>query len=602
MLQKISGKSAACAILLLGLFGAQALWHAVDKSAAYDECSHLAAGTLMIRTDRQDYDFEHPPLLRSLFAAPLFLVHSTPPPDALIPAAAPDRPLGEWKLDPLTRYGVQLLYRNSVPADKIFLICRSVNILLGVALGALLYFIARNLYGATGALATLFLFAFCPNFIAHSSLISTDTGGVLFAMLSAFAAIRFLKRPAWPSAWICGVCLGLALTTKLTNFLLIPAFLLFCGAFALRRQNPFHAALPKIGAIVIASWMVVCAAYGFKDIFTPHRLHEQDWAEIAAGAAFRALYERTPLPDAYLKEGAFLLRHSRQGHGGFLLGRRRIAGSKLYFPFAFLVKTPALTLLLAVLLVAALAKAPRSIGAEELCWLALMAVFGFVLIAAPLNIGIRHALILYAGLYVLLGRAAGWIQALAPRAQAFALAAFLCLPAETFAAAPHYLAFFNAVSGGPSRGIDYLSDSNLDWGQDLKNLGKYLKKEGNPEVLLSYFGTGAPVYYGIHYQYLPTGWSYPESSHINSTEPAKELLAVSATNLQGTYFAVPEMFGWLKNKKPVARIGFSIYVYDVTNDLEAQENILRVYEQTGLSQYRPRQVGRIEALRKKLSS
>ncbi len=54
---------------------------------------------------------------------------------------------------------------------------------------------------------------------------------------------------------------------------------------------------------------------------------------------------------------------------------------------------------------------------------------------------------------------------------------------------PHYLAYFNAVSGGPDRGSRHLIDSNLDWGQDLVNLRKWLEKNApGEEVGLAYFG------------------------------------------------------------------------------------------------------------------
>ena len=36
--------------------------------------------------------------------------------------------------------------------------------------------------------------------------------------------------------------------------------------------------------------------------------------------------------------------------------------------------------------------------------------------------------------------------------------------------APDYLAFFNFASGGPRSGPQYISDSNIDWGQDVKKL------------------------------------------------------------------------------------------------------------------------------------
>ena len=39
---------------------------------------------------------------------------------------------------------------------------------------------------------------------------------------------------------------------------------------------------------------------------------------------------------------------------------------------------------------------------------------------------------------------------------------------------PDYLAFFNELAGGPGRGPEYLVDSNIDWGQDVKKLGLWL--------------------------------------------------------------------------------------------------------------------------------
>src|SRR5205823_6222608 len=98
--------------------------------------------------------------------------------------------------------------------------------------------------------------------------------------------------------------------------------------------------------------------------------------------------------------------------------------------------------------------------------------------------------------------------------------------------------------------IKYLSDSNLDWGQDLKGLGNFLKKQGDCEVLLSYFGTAVPMAYGIRAQGLPTLWEYPKFDHINSASPKKEFCAVSVTNLQGTYFSDHRLYGWLLDKTP----------------------------------------------------
>jgi hypothetical protein len=63
---------------------------------------------------------------------------------------------------------------------------------------------------------------------------------------------------------------------------------------------------------------------------------------------------------------------------------------------------------------------------------------------------------------------------------------------------PDYLAFFNAIGGGPARAYRRLVDSSLDWGQDLPGVRRYIDEHRLDEPLyLSYFGTASPAYYGI---------------------------------------------------------------------------------------------------------
>ena len=202
-------------------------------------------------------------------------------------------------------------------------------------------------------------------------------------------------------------------------------------------------------------------------------------------------------------------------------------------------------------------------------------------VTSKINIGLRHILICYPVTYLLAGRigALDWLNTSQRKRWAAIWASVLVL--EVLSVSPHYLSFFNRLCGGPMKGIEYLSDSNIDWGQDLNNLAKFLKKSGNPELTLSYFGTAVPEYYDLKYQPLPTVWSYPKSMQTNSIDSAKEYLAVSVTNLQGTYFGMHDLFGWLKTREPTAVIGYSIYVYDITSDKESHDKMLEMYRLTG---------------------
>lgn len=132
--------------------------------------------------------------------------------------------------------------------------------------------------------------------------------------------------------------------------------------------------------------------------------------------------------------------------------------------------------------------------------------------------------------------------------------------AESAAAFPHSLAFFNLAVGGSSRGEWLMVDSNQDWGQDLGRLKSWLKE--HPEVKpirLAYFGGIDPTLVGIEFSLpscpLKVGW-----------------YAVSTTFLQGGSFTACDGTGTrrrfsgdslacLKRLQPVARIGQTILVY-----------------------------------------
>ena len=105
-------------------------------------------------------------------------------------------------------------------------------------------------------------------------------------------------------------------------------------------------------------------------------------------------------------------------------------------------------------------------------------------------------------------------------------------------------------------------DSNLDWGQDLKGLGRYMRAHNIPKVCLSYFGSDSPDRYGITYDWLPS-LVLRNPAPRNSQALLHDFVAIGATNLQAVYFPDHGMFAMLKARKPVAKIGYSIFVYDL---------------------------------------
>ena len=71
-----------------------------------------------------------------------------------------------------------------------------------------------------------------------------------------------------------------------------------------------------------------------------------------------------------------------------------------------------------------------------------------------------------------------------------------------------------------------------------------------------YFGQEeAPGYYGLRSKYIPT------TPDILEREPMDCFAAISVTLLHG-FYVPPGHYAWLLQREPVAKIGYSIYVYD----------------------------------------
>jgi hypothetical protein len=120
---------------------------------------------------------------------------------------------------------------------------------------------------------------------------------------------------------------------------------------------------------------------------------------------------------------------------------------------------------------------------------------------------------------------------------------------------PNYLAFFNALSGGPGNGPRYLVDSNIDWGQDVKKLKKWLAAHGTDTARVWYFGNAPMDYYGIRAE------AFPDPLDEKGWNAIRGYAVVSVTVLHGVYVPL-NLVAPLRLREPVAKVGWSLYVYD----------------------------------------
>jgi hypothetical protein len=260
---------------------------------------------------------------------------------------------------------------------------------------------------------------------------------------------------------------------------------------------------------------------------------------------------------------------SEGGRPGFLLGETSVEGWWNYFPVAFGVKTPVIILIL-ILLSAIVLLRQKSTRGRAAYLLIPVVLFFAASMQSGLNIGYRHLLPILPFCYVLISGTTSLLPSL-KRSQrrvveAVVFGSILLLTIIAVILHPNYLSYFNIFAGGPANGHKVLVDSNIDWGQDLIRLAKWVEENDVQDLKLAWFGSADPDYYGIEYDPLPglprhfdLWWNPP----FDTDNPEPGTYAISVSNLWEIPLEEKTVFSWFREREPDLRIGYSIYIYEV---------------------------------------
>jgi hypothetical protein len=276
------------------------------------------------------------------------------------------------------------------------------------------------------------------------------------------------------------------------------------------------------------------------------------WSRIPA--SWLHTLERAPVPAPEILDGFWQVHnHVDGGHAAYLLGENSMRGWWYFFPVALGVKTPLGLLILTLIGMGAAVRMKRAF------WLppALLLTMLLVCMPSTLNIGVRYALPLYPMIALTAAIGALW---LARRGRfgvilAAGLAIWTCV--SSLAAHPDYLAYFNEIGGNrPER---LLVDSDLDWGQDMKQLVSALQDRHVEHFHM------AVLYSGDYAQLALPPWD-----DLKPYEPVTGWVAVSFTMLKTYSWLVAQQqgktepgFAWLERYQPVTRIGKSLLLYRI---------------------------------------
>jgi hypothetical protein len=547
----------------LVLYAALAVTSMRTKASVFDEAAHLPAGYTYLTLRDFRMNPEHPPLVKELAALPLLFMD------------VEMRTEGEaWQLHRQWEFGYRFLYHWN-DADRLLFWGRLPVVALGCALAAAVFLWTRRRFGGVAGAVALLLCVLSPDVLAHGQIVTTDVAIALFVFLTVIAFQAVTERVSAGRVLIAGLAAGAACASKFSAPVLAPMLAALALVVAVSRQPlPIAVGRERRTAVrapaklgVLALVLVVMAAVALVVVWCTYgfRAHAEnfEWSNVEPSrpiprAAVMGLRGAHVLPDAFLFGLLRVYRHS-EARPAFLFGRVSERGWWYYFPATFILKTP--LALIGLLVLPFIARRGVPGGPQPFLWIPVL-VYAAATLTRSLNIGHRHLLPIYPFLFAAAGRAAASALEGPRRTRAAAIALCAWYAVSVLRVHPHYLGYFNELAGGPSRGWRSLVDSNLDWGQDLKALKRWTTEHGVTRLKLSYFGTADPAYYAIPCDLLPSYMLPPPRGMVGEVR-AGELVAVSATNLQGVYMNEEwrPLMARLRALPPVDRVGYSIFVF-----------------------------------------
>ena len=554
----------ACALLLL-LMAANLLASISRKTITNDEIVHIPAGYYHLVAGEFQLNNEHPPLIKMWAALPLLFVQPDEPPAPKTEA--------ENFMERTWGFHERFWQANRARFETVTFWPRAMMVPLTLALGVIIFIFARKLFGEVAAVISVGLYVLEPTVLAHGRIVHTDLPAALVYLLFFFTLYYYSEGPVVKRALLLGLVCAVALLTKFSMLIILPVlgiYLLARWFINWRDRKQRWQVVLHGGLITVVMIFLVNVAYYFQR--PPLEASDVRWVEMKSPAlvgfvttTVRVLSKIVP---TYYLFGVYNIElHNHYGHATSLLGQYNDLGWWYYFPVAFALKTTVPFLLLAV---AALAWSVWKLAVKRdkhFVWIVVpIGIYLAISLTSHINIGIRHFLPVYPFLFI----AGGALLAQLLRARRLVGVSVLVITfgwmgLEAVRVFPNYTPYMNQLASKHPHWY-YLSDSNVEWGDDVGELAAYLKARGQTRVRAALSGGWSTLgRYGVDYldmvslppdvtpetRYVAIGASFLNGSVIPGDESVVGRRAFERTNLFARY----------RDRKPEAVFGNSIYLF-----------------------------------------
>ena len=445
--------------------------------------------------------------------------------------------------------GAQVLYRLGNDPQAVLWAGRLPMIILTLLFGLVVFGFARDLVGSLGGVLALAVYAFSPDVMAYGSLVGVDAPAAGFVLTALWMAWRARGRP-WLYVPLAGVAIGAALATKMTMLVAVPIVAALCALSVWHAQpdrTRWRRAGLGLGAAVAVGGLALAVLWATYLIVDPHLRWTPATPIPDIGGLRGLVVDWLPVPESFRDGMRYQFGLEANEYGGFLLGEHYMGSRWYYLPTALAIKTPIGALLLWLAGAAAMLSV-RRLRPAALYVLAPALVLLAVSMTGTRDFGVRYVVFMPMLMAVAAGCVLAWRWRPVPIA-AGALAAYVAI--SVAAVYPFYLPYSNEAFGGPSKTYLRLTDSNVDWGQDMGRLGDYLaEKHPGEKVWLNFKTYAPPEYYGV-----------PAIDLDPAEVPADQvrgLLVVSATRHAN---AAGQMRELIDTSELIDQVGYSLLIY-----------------------------------------
>jgi len=581
-----------------------------------DEIPHIASGYYYLKTNRYFLNPEHPPLVKDiaglgeLAARPVFpeiTNQENLPPDyhrAEFPFRNATFPKAlEWQNNQ-DHFGTMYLFNPQNDPDKIAFWARLTVILANTFLLFVLFWLLKKIWSERAALLGLFFFAVSQFSIAHGSFVVIDFMSAVLSVIAVVCFALYLKNYATYEKksryfWLASVTLALALLSKFSSVVLVPALFLGGLVFISTVQIPDRKKIGSILKYFFAFSAIVLTALVFISVFYAFHVYKMEDSVLVQKINDNYPEEQLPavghkILELMVYSNPLLKGLAEYANGVFMVMSRVVVSAQntyflghvygnegaggWYFPVLYLAKLPPglhffSLLALLILLAGLFSKKDRwkdrfsDFIANPLAFLLFVFAFCYMIVtfSSTFQIGLRHIMpvILCAALLTGKGANSFWEQGIWKkiRLKHLFLVVSVLMAISVFCSFPYYLEYYNVFAGGTDNGYKVATDSNYDWGgSDVRRLGEWLRERNIKGVYTQIFAD-VPLKY-----YLGDDQKFFNLQDEGKLPPEGTFVAVSIfeymNNIASDNIPPEHKYTILKDDL-VARVGKTILVFRV---------------------------------------